>query len=231
MVDRRILPDLRWIASRFPIYVTDGDPGPLPDGEPRRLQRLPRPRLRPLQRPCRRPGPGRRARRLRLALDADHPPRPLGRAGPERTDRRRFAGSATKATPATAAATTCTSPGTTLRPPSSSSPTGSSLPRRRRRPAADAERRPKRPAGGIRRRHQAAPRAGTASRAVSAAFRDKSRRRRCSEPPSIGCVPMRATLAIAGPRLPAGARRGLRRASRTRPLSPAWKGRRPTRRR
>jgi len=33
MVDRRILPDLRWIAKRYPIYVTDGYSGPLPDGE------------------------------------------------------------------------------------------------------------------------------------------------------------------------------------------------------
>jgi len=33
MVDRRILPDLRWIAARFPIYVTDGYSGPLPNGE------------------------------------------------------------------------------------------------------------------------------------------------------------------------------------------------------
>ena len=33
MVDRRILPDLRWIAARYPIYVTDGYSGPLPDGE------------------------------------------------------------------------------------------------------------------------------------------------------------------------------------------------------
>ena len=33
MVDRRIVPDLRWIAQRFPIYVTDGYSGPLPDGE------------------------------------------------------------------------------------------------------------------------------------------------------------------------------------------------------
>ncbi len=33
MVDRRILPDLRWIARRFPIFVTDGYSGPLPDGE------------------------------------------------------------------------------------------------------------------------------------------------------------------------------------------------------
>ena len=32
MVDRRILPDLRWIAERFPIYVTDGYSGPLPGG-------------------------------------------------------------------------------------------------------------------------------------------------------------------------------------------------------
>lgn len=33
MVDRRIVPDLRWIAARFPIYVTEGYSGPLPDGE------------------------------------------------------------------------------------------------------------------------------------------------------------------------------------------------------
>jgi hypothetical protein len=33
MVDRRIVPDLRWIAQRFPIYVTDGYSGPLPSGE------------------------------------------------------------------------------------------------------------------------------------------------------------------------------------------------------
>ncbi len=33
MVDRRIVPDLRWIAKRYPIFVTDGYSGPLPDGE------------------------------------------------------------------------------------------------------------------------------------------------------------------------------------------------------
>jgi hypothetical protein len=33
MVDSRIVPDLRWIAARYPIYVTDGYSGPLPDGE------------------------------------------------------------------------------------------------------------------------------------------------------------------------------------------------------
>jgi hypothetical protein len=33
MVDRRILPNLRWIAQRYPIYVTDGYSGPLPSGE------------------------------------------------------------------------------------------------------------------------------------------------------------------------------------------------------
>jgi hypothetical protein len=32
MVDRRIVPDLLWIAQRYPIYVTDGYSGPLPDG-------------------------------------------------------------------------------------------------------------------------------------------------------------------------------------------------------
>jgi hypothetical protein len=33
MVDRRIVPDLRWIAKRFPILITDGYSGPLPSGE------------------------------------------------------------------------------------------------------------------------------------------------------------------------------------------------------
>jgi hypothetical protein len=33
MVDRRIVPDLRRLAARYPIYVTDGYSGPLPDGE------------------------------------------------------------------------------------------------------------------------------------------------------------------------------------------------------
>ncbi len=33
MVDSRIVPDLRWIAKRYPIYVTDGYSGPLPSGE------------------------------------------------------------------------------------------------------------------------------------------------------------------------------------------------------
>jgi hypothetical protein len=32
MVDSRILPDLRWIAARIPLYVTDGYSGPLPNG-------------------------------------------------------------------------------------------------------------------------------------------------------------------------------------------------------
>ena len=33
MVDKRIIPDLRWIAKRYPLYVTDGYSGPLPSGE------------------------------------------------------------------------------------------------------------------------------------------------------------------------------------------------------
>jgi hypothetical protein len=33
MVDRRIVPDLRWIAQRYPIYVVDGYSGKLPNGE------------------------------------------------------------------------------------------------------------------------------------------------------------------------------------------------------
>ncbi len=33
MVDSRIVPDLRWLAQHYPIYVTDGYSGPLPNGE------------------------------------------------------------------------------------------------------------------------------------------------------------------------------------------------------
>jgi hypothetical protein len=33
MVDRRIIPDLRWIAAHYPIYITDGYSGPLPNGQ------------------------------------------------------------------------------------------------------------------------------------------------------------------------------------------------------
>jgi hypothetical protein len=33
MIDSRLIPDLRWIAARFPIYITDGYSGPLPNGE------------------------------------------------------------------------------------------------------------------------------------------------------------------------------------------------------
>lgn len=32
MIDARLLPDLRWIAQRYPIYVTDGYSGPLSGG-------------------------------------------------------------------------------------------------------------------------------------------------------------------------------------------------------
>lgn len=35
MVDRRIIPDLRWIAARYPIYITDGYSGPNPRGGPK----------------------------------------------------------------------------------------------------------------------------------------------------------------------------------------------------
>jgi hypothetical protein len=33
MIDSRIVPDLRWIAAHFPIYVSEGYSGPLPGGE------------------------------------------------------------------------------------------------------------------------------------------------------------------------------------------------------
>ena len=54
MVDRRILPNLRWIAERFPIYVTDGYSGPLPNGEHAGCDGCHVKQLRPLQRPRRR---------------------------------------------------------------------------------------------------------------------------------------------------------------------------------
>ena len=64
MVDRRILPDLRWIAEHFPIYVTDGYSGPLPNGEHVGCNRCHTRALRPLQRPRRRHRP--RGRRLEM---------------------------------------------------------------------------------------------------------------------------------------------------------------------
>jgi hypothetical protein len=33
MIDSRLVPDLRWIAARYPIFITDGYSGPLPNGE------------------------------------------------------------------------------------------------------------------------------------------------------------------------------------------------------
>ncbi|MFN8163763.1 MAG: hypothetical protein U0R26_08005 [Solirubrobacterales bacterium] len=33
MVDQRIIPDLRWIGQHYPIFITDGYSGPLPNGE------------------------------------------------------------------------------------------------------------------------------------------------------------------------------------------------------
>ena len=89
-------------------------PGRCPDGETRRLQRLPRPTA-PItttaspSTSC----PVGDSPRCDSHWTRDHPPRPLGRAAPEPARSRPSAGSATTATPATAAATTSTSPGTT----------------------------------------------------------------------------------------------------------------------
>ena len=54
MVDSRIVPDLRWIAARFPIYITDGYSGPAAERRVRRVPPLPHQGLRPLQRRRRR---------------------------------------------------------------------------------------------------------------------------------------------------------------------------------
>ena len=116
MVDRRIVPNLRWIAERFPIYVTDGYSGPLPKRRARRLQRLPHPQLRPLQRPRRRHRPAAAAStNCDRSWNGDHRGSPSGPSRARTSPARPSAGSATTATPATAAATTCTSPGTTRR--------------------------------------------------------------------------------------------------------------------
>jgi hypothetical protein len=85
MVDRRIVPNLRWIAQRYPIYVTDGYSGPLLNGEHAGCDS------------CHTRGsdhhnglavdivPARRRREMRRRLGGDHPPRPLGRAAAGQT--------------------------------------------------------------------------------------------------------------------------------------------------
>ncbi len=113
MVDRRIIPDLRWIAKRYPIYVTDGYSGPLPNGEHAGCDDCHVSNsdhynglavdIVPLDAEL----------QMRRQLDRRSPASPSGPSR-SRTNRcRPSAGSATTATPATAAATTCTSPGTT----------------------------------------------------------------------------------------------------------------------
>ena len=125
MVDRRILPDLRWIAEHFPIYVTDGYSGPLPSGGRggcNRCHTRHSDHYNGLAVDLVPEGGGSKCDRSWLPITQA---RALGRAGPEQTPSRPSAGSATTATPATAAATTSTSPGTT--PPAAEyrSPNGS----------------------------------------------------------------------------------------------------------
>ena len=81
MVDSRIVPDLRWIAQRFPIYVTDGYSGPAAQRRTRRLPPLPRQALRPLQRPRGRHRAAQRRAPNATQLARDHPSR---RTGPSR---------------------------------------------------------------------------------------------------------------------------------------------------
>ena len=87
MVDQRILPDLRWIAQRYPIYVTDGYSGPLPSGEHAGCDELPHQRLRPLQRPRRRPRAAGRRRRNATPPGRRSPASPSGPSR-SRTSRR-----------------------------------------------------------------------------------------------------------------------------------------------
>ena len=138
MVDRRIVPDLRWIAAALPDLHHRRLLRAAARRRARRLHRLPRRALRPLN---------------GLAVDivplngdgnCDATWRGITRlahwAEPARTSRGRpSAGSATTATPATAAATTSTSPGSTRpAPPNPSSPNGSKS--SRPRPPAPASR-------------------------------------------------------------------------------------------
>ena len=119
-IDRRLLPDIRWMKQRFDIFITDGySTDPVHAAEWRAPDR-PRDRHRPQQ------GGGRH-------LARDRRPRPPGRAEAERAASRPGAGSDGTATPATDAATTSTSPGCTRRPspgirPASSTRAGARAP-------------------------------------------------------------------------------------------------------
>jgi hypothetical protein len=124
MVDRRILPDLRWIAARYPIYVTDGYSGPLPDGEHVGCDEC------HVRNSDHYNGVAVDLVPIHDTTTCDANWAPITRlaSGPSRfrTSRsNRSAGSATKATPATAAATTSTFPGITRRRRDFSSPNGS----------------------------------------------------------------------------------------------------------
>ena len=84
MVDRRIVPDLRWIAQRYPIYITDGFSGHAARRRARRL--LPAATSStPTTSTASRSTSSRST--ATASCDAtwrgDHPARPLGRAAPE----------------------------------------------------------------------------------------------------------------------------------------------------
>ena len=83
MVDRRILPDLLWIAEHFPIYVTDGYSGPLPGGGHSGCDRCHTRHSDHYNGLAVDLVPGRRQQQMRQQLGADHAARALGRAGPE----------------------------------------------------------------------------------------------------------------------------------------------------
>ena len=237
MVDRRIVPDLRWIAQRFPIYVTDGYSGPLPNGEHVGCHG------------CHVKGsdhynglavdivPLERRRQVRRQLGRRSPASPTGPSRARTSPRRPSAGSATTATPATAAATTSTSPGNTPPRRSSSSPNGS----KSSRSASQSERKPRHkrpkappapppgPPGGISEVHSGgvSARAATERRAPAPVGVALGPRERPSADPTASAA-SHLRRSCRSRRLPGS--RGLRAAAgrTTRRRLPAWKARAPT---
>ncbi len=151
MVDQRIVPDLRWIAARYPIYITDGYSGPLPNGEHVGCDNCHVKNsdhynglavdIVPLEPEL----------QMRRQLGRRSPASPSGPSRNRTSRCRPSAGSATTATPATAAATTSTSPGTTRRRRVPARRMGRSLPRQLHRHQSrrqeETPRGPKAPAG------------------------------------------------------------------------------------
>ena len=173
--------------QHFPIYVTDGYSGPLPSGEHVGCNRCHVAHSDHYNGLAVDIVPLSGEREMRRQLGADHPPRPLGRAGPEPARARPSAGSATTATPATAAATTCTSPGTTRRRPSTSSPNGSKSSRSAHAPASRAAPPPPRSRRTSRRRGRRIAAGPTGGVSPADRRHDGGPRPSTGQPAALGC--------------------------------------------